>query len=108
MNIVNLTPHAITIEKADGTRITIPPTAPAARVTQQNYIMADVDGIPVSAVVWGEVENVPAPADNTVYVVSAMVAQRLPERSDVLAPDTGASAIRESGNIVAVRGFVKY
>lgn len=109
MHIINLTPHAITIEKSDGTQITVSPTTPAARVQQQHVLLPAVDDIPVSHVVYGLVENLPDPQPDTIYVVSAMVAQQCRNRDDVLAPDTGATAIRDaSGQIVAVRGLVKY
>ena len=109
MHIINLTPHAIVIEKSDGTHISIPATTPSARIQQQNVASADIDGIAVSDVVYGAVEYLPEPAPDTVYVVSAMVAQQCRGRTDVVAPDTGSSAIRdEAGRIVAVRGFVRY
>jgi hypothetical protein len=109
MHIINLTPHAIVIEKSDGTQVSIPATTPSARIQQQNVISADIDGIPVSAVIYGDVEYLPDPQPETVYVVSAMVAQQCRGRVDVVAPDTGSTAIRdEAGRIVAVRGFVRY
>jgi hypothetical protein len=109
MHIINLTPHAITIEKSDGTQLTIPPTTPSARIQQENVVTHAIDDIPVSTVQYGAVEHLPAPLPETLYVVSAMVAQQCHDRADVVAPDTGSSAIRDdAGRIVAVRGFVKY
>jgi hypothetical protein len=107
MNIVNLTPHTISIVRKDGETIQVAPTAPAARVQQQNVVVDEVFGIAVSAVQYGEVENLPPPQEGTIYVVSAVVAQQCTLRSDVYAPDTGPSAIRnEAGQITAVRGLV--
>lgn len=109
MQIVNLTPHAIVIAKQDGSQITVSPTTPAARVQQQHVLLHAIDDIPVSHVVYGQVEHLPDPQPDTIYVVSAIVAQQCRDRDDVLAPDTGATAIRDgAGQIVAVRGFVKY
>jgi hypothetical protein len=109
MNIINLTPHAIVIVKDDGSRLTLPPTSPTARIQQHNAVYQFVDDIPVSQVVYGEVEHLPAPQPDTIYIVSAMVAQQCRERTDVMAPDTGATAMRDAaGQIVAVRGFVRY
>jgi len=109
MQIVNLTPHAITVEKGDGTRLNIPPTPPSVRIQQENVVTHAIDDIPVSMVQYGAVEHLPAPQPDTLYVVSAMVAQQCRDRADVVAPDTGSSAIRdEAGRIIAVRGFVKY
>jgi hypothetical protein len=109
MQFVNLTPHAITIEKSDGTHITITATVPAARIQHHNVVCDDIAGIPISQVQYGAVEHLPAPQPDTLYVVSAMVAQQCRDRIDVVAPDTGSSAIRDdAGRIVAVRGFVRY
>ena len=109
MNIINLTPHAIVIEKSDGTQMTIDATKPPARIQQHNVLSHDVQGIPVSTVTYGVVENLPEPQPDTVYIVSSLVAQQCQHRDDVLVPDTGASAVRdEAGRIVAVRGFIKY
>jgi hypothetical protein len=93
MQIINLTPHAIVIAKSGGSQKTIPATTPSARIQQQNVVRHDVDGIPVSVVVYGEIEYPPDPQPATVYVVSSMVAQQCRHRDDVLAPDTGSSAI---------------
>jgi|DEB3_MinimDraft_2_1074329.scaffolds.fasta_scaffold14684_1 hypothetical protein len=121
MNFINLTPHDIDIELENGTRVTIPKSGTVARVTQESF---PIDGceieiddewllIPVSHPVYGEVEGLP-PVDpenpHLIYLVSAMVANTpaASARLDVYAPDTGPTAIREDGRIVAVRGLVQY
>ena len=51
-------------------------------------------------------EEFPAPDEGVVYLVSSMVQEALP-RSDVLAPDTGPTAIRdERGNVWAVTRLI--
>jgi hypothetical protein len=54
------------------------------------------------------VDGIPATAEGVTYIVSGMVLDALAgsRLADVVAPDTGADAIRENGQIVAVRGFV--
>lgn len=105
---VNKTPHAITVQTVDG-MMTVEPAFPPARVGQSYIPAGEVDGIPVAQSVFGEVENLPEPEEGVIVIVSAMVAQQCGNRSDVVAPDTGASAIRDdAGRIVAVRGFVRY
>ncbi len=112
MNIVNKTPHALVVRPAAGDDIVFAPVAPPARVATTAVVGEPIDGIPVARTVWGEVENLPAPSADTVYLVSALVLARVPERAgvDVFAPDTGATAIRvadgpKKGQIEAVRGF---
>ena len=107
--IINKTPHTISIVNATGETITVPATAPAARVTVTNVVMPAVAGISVNRQSFGEIENLPAPEEDTIFIVSALVGGRVSGRSDVFGPDTGPTAIRnEAGQIVAVRGLVQF
>ncbi|RME25645.1 MAG: hypothetical protein D6800_07370, partial [Candidatus Zixiibacteriota bacterium] len=55
----------------------------------------------------GDVEGLPDPQDGTVYLVSSMVLSAVRGRRDVVAPDTGPTAIRdETGRITAVTRLV--
>lgn len=55
----------------------------------------------------GEVEGLPEMEDNTFYIVSGMVFTAT-DRPDVIAPDTGKSAIRNfAGQIEAVTRFIR-
>lgn len=108
MSIINLTPHAIHVD-VDGVRTVFPPSGTVARVASSVVPMYHIDDIPVTTVQFSDVENLPEPAPDTWYLVSALVCQQCHDRSDVIAPDTGSTAIRdEAGRIVAVRGFVMY
>jgi len=106
VTIVNLTPHAITVRTDAGDR-TFQPCGTVARVSQDTMDAGFVAGIPVVKKTTGQVTGLPDPAADTVYIVSAMVLAAVSDRSDVFAPDTGSTAIRnDKGHIVAVRGFV--
>jgi hypothetical protein len=120
---VNLTPHTIVIALTENrivikptapaervkveqitNRIVIKPTAPAARVKVEQITAGEIDGVPVVRTVYGQIENLPAPEEGVIYITSALVAQ-VAQRPDVLSPDTGPTAIRENGQIVAVRAL---
>lgn len=115
MQIVNLTPHSITLRAADGADHTFP-SAGVARVSSTPGSLADI-GLPVpvaSATTYGEVTGLPAPETGTYYVVSALVGAALRStgstRQDVLCPGTGPNdgAVRdEAGRIVAVTRLVR-
>jgi hypothetical protein len=86
--LVNLTPHPVTVAG-----VTIPPTAPAARVEE---IVDDIgveistpDGhvIPVADVYPQQVVNLPPPQDGVAYIVSRAVAMACPDRDDLYVPD---------------------
>lgn len=103
MKMVNLTPHDINVV-VDETTITIPKSGTVARVTSTQTEVGTINGIPVVKTVFGAVEGLPEPEMDTIYVVSSLVLAQL-ERADVVAPDTGPTALRENGQIVAVRRF---
>lgn len=117
-NFINLTSHEINLD-LNGARFGIAPfrdengIPQTARVKVENSPVYPlwVDnwsmGIPVTTPIYGEVEGLPDPQPDTVYIVSLMVAQRVPWRNDVFAPDSGPTAIRNAaGQIEAVRGLV--
>ena len=107
MNIVNLTPHQIVVEMADGQRATFQPAGAPARVSTTQEEVGQVAGIPLRRTAWGAVQGLPPPEEGTTYIVSALVADRA-RRPDVVSPDTGPTAIREGGQVVAVRAFVSW
>ena len=116
MNIVNLTPHAIRVFGRElGQEWTFEPSGIVARcaVSREvvDYLHVDWvdDGekaeqvIPINHSVFGAVENLPAPETGTVYIVSGLVAQAVPERRDVLIPD---DTVRdEAGQVIGCRGL---
>ena len=118
MNVKNLTPHTIKIKpKADTNLVFSIHPSGLARVNMQ-YTASDnlpvsfgIADIPIEAVksIPGEVIGLPEPEENTVYIVSAMVAQAVPDRKDVYAPDTGSTAIRDdNGDVLYVTRLIQY
>lgn len=94
MKILNLTPHPLSIAGLG----TIEPDGPAARVK--------ISFSPFNA----DIENLPAPAQGTRYIVSGLVlsAAKAAGRTDCVAPATGhPDVVRDKqGHIVSVPGFV--
>ena len=97
-NIVNLTPHAVSFINADGaTVLTVEASGVIARVS------SSIAGLPVTETVFGEVQDLPEQKDDTIYLVSSLVAQRVPERRDVFIP---AESVRDSaGRIIGCRSL---
>lgn len=100
---VNITPHTITLN--DGRSF---PSVGVARVSN-SFTAFDGDG--VCDVTFGDIVNLPAPKDGTLYIVSAMVlsAAKAIGRTDCVAPATGHPACvrNDKGFIVSVPGFVR-
>lgn len=94
MNIINLTPHTITFISANNNmqKYELAPSGVVARVAAHTENIGEVttpEGfvIPVTQTVFGQVEGLPAPEEGVVYVVSSLVAGRVPERHDVYIPN---------------------
>ena len=102
--MLNLTPHSITVQRLDGTRVTYPASGSLARVTSAEEVVAEIDGIPVIARSLGAAQGLPE--EGVPCIVSAMVLSAVPGRKGVYAPDSGPTAIRENGQVVAVTRLV--
>ena len=104
MNIINLTPHSINFVSADGQPVlTVPSSGTLARVSSRTITTGSVAGIPVTETEFGSVEGLPEPQDGTVYIVSAIVAQRCKGRNDVFIPNE--SVRDEKGRIIGCKSL---
>ena len=104
IEIRNLTPHAITVT-SDVYSQTFEPTGVIARVTLEPVQKDTIWSFPcVSYTVTGN--NLPPQKEGMLYLVSAMVLSALPERKDLIAPDTNNALRNEKGHIISVPGFV--
>ena len=102
--IINLTPHALNFVGEDGQIVlTVEPSGTLARVSSKTILTGEIMGIPVTSTEYGEVEGLPAPEEGTVYVVSSLVASRVPERGDVFIPNE--SVRDEKGRIIGCRSL---
>ena len=109
MRIVNLTPHPLNLmpEGPDGPTVTIPPSGQVARCAtsrvQVDTVTADGITVPVNQTRFGEVSDLPDPQPDTIFVVSALVAQAVPDRQDVFITD---DAVRDDqGRIIGCRAL---
>jgi len=106
---INLTPHPIRFEFPSGVRAIVKPSGMIARVK-----MVEEPAEPIALIVPTitrtpemVVKNLPAQSWQ-MKIVSSMVLEHCTGRDDVVAPDTGATAIRgENGLVEAVTRFVR-
>ena len=109
MKIVNLTPHPLNLmpQGPEGPVVTIPPSGQVARCAtsrvQVDTITVDGVAVPVNRAQFGEVSGLPDPQPDTIFVVSALVAQAVPNRADVFIVD---DAVRdEQGRIIGAKAL---
>lgn len=105
--IINLTPHTINFVGQDNAIIETIPSSGVARATQRreivDTIVANGISLPIARCTYGDVQGLPEPMDDTIYIVSAITAQAVPTRPDVFIVDD--SVRDESGRIIGVRGL---
>lgn len=107
MKYVNLTPHPVVVRDLDGNVVTFPPSGTVARLTMDEQALPSIDGVQRIRREKQGIAGLPQSEDGTVYIVSSMVLDAVRGRSDVIAPDTGPTAIRDAdGRIVAVTRWV--
>ena len=99
MKFVNCTPHPIVMN--DGRVF-----EPCGEVARVNSSFTDIEG-DFCEVVYGDIHGIPAPKENTFYIVSAMV-KGVCDRDDVVAPATGHADTKRNykGHIVSVPCFI--
>ena len=102
MTFINLTPHTVRLN--DGT--TFPASGVVARVSA-TYSDFSPDGI--AEVRFGDPVGLPDPQEGVCLIVSGLLKQACPTRTDLVSPATGHPACRrdEQGRIISVPGFVR-
>jgi len=110
VKLINLTQHTVDIHINGQDPITIPPSGMIASVEVYNMECPPVSGIPIVRTLYGRVLNLPDPEPGTIYIVSSLVAKEvMGQRDDILAPDTGPSAVRNArGKVEGVRRLKAY
>ena len=85
MEIINLTPHAVTLI-TDYSEIVIESSG-IARASESRKFVEFVNGIPLHEISLGAVFGLPEEQDGIAYIVSRIVSEALPERNDLYIPD---------------------
>ena len=100
----NYTPHSIVVQGLGTFE-----SSGIARVETTQKVVGNLAGIYLVQTEFGQVVGLPEMEKGTYIIVSAMVLSALNgSRADVIAPDTGNTAIRnEKGQIIAVTRFTK-
>lgn len=108
MTLINLTPHTINFVNAEGEPLmAIEPSGQLARVTAHTITTGSVSvgdvTLQVTGTTYGDVEGLPAPEEGTIYIVSSLVASRVPDRTDVFIPNE--SVRDDKGRIVGCKSL---
>lgn len=101
--MINLTHQAITIQ-SETVAVTFQPSGTVARVATTEVVVGESHGVPIVTRTFGEPEGLPE--EGTECLVSALVLGAVPGRKGVFAPDTGPTAVRENGQLIAVTRLI--
>lgn len=106
VEIVNLTPHDVTIVTDSG-NITIEASGEVARceafTINDGGIIIDGIDIPITSTEMGKVTGLPEETEGTCYIVSRVVAEACKDRSDLLIPN---ESVRDSsGRIIGCKSL---
>lgn len=102
MPILNLTPHNINILNNSGAAQTIASTG-VARVSGVTTEVGTHEGIRLVRTSYGPVTGLPEQKDGVILIVSAMVRNASPGRSDLTSP---ADLVRDAaGNIIGCKAL---
>jgi len=105
MNLVNMTPHSISIVDENNSVIKIIPTSGNLIRLKSSTVDSglSVDGVKITKTAFGEPEGLPGEQDGTYYIVSQIVKTALPNRKDLLVP---AEMVRDTeGNIIGCKSL---
>ena len=108
IKVVNCTPHDVNLITTKG-NITFPRSGIIPRLTEQqnkiNSINSNGIEIDIMEKSFNEVEGLPEPKENTIYIVSALVAGAVKNRDDLVVPN---DTIRDDqGMIVGCKNLAK-
>ena len=104
ITIINLTPHPVNLLDVNANVVITFHTEGLARCSQNDVIIGRLNkDIILTKTSYGEVIGLPEQSPRTFYIVSRLVRNALPNRTDLLVPN---QLIRDSeGQIVGCRSF---
>lgn len=104
MNVVNMTPHTITVVRPHDPAVVVAELLPfgaALRLQEEKHSAGDVmingEKVPLTYTMFLGCEGLPEERSDTFLIVSRLVAQAFPDRSDLLVP-TGL--VRDKDGVV--------
>jgi hypothetical protein len=102
--VLNYTPHDINLFLQDGSTMTIKSSG-SARVSSTETVVSTDLGIPETMTVYGDVVDLPAPADDTIIIVSRLVLSRCPDRPDLRVP--GLQVRDSDGKVIGCKSLAR-
>ena len=109
MNIINLTPHDVTVMPAgDAAAVTFPASGQLARVREVtgeiSWVSSESGPVPLQQVSYAEqIDGLPDPAPGVIYLVSRITAAAAERRDDLVFPQ--GELRDDNGQIIGCRAL---
>lgn len=104
MNIINKTKHPINVYR-DGVLVTsYYSESPSAECREETRVIGEANGIPLAITNYGEVTGLPEQSEGILYLVSTMIRNALPNRTDLATP--GGLVRNEIGAVIGCEYFI--
>ena len=89
IEVINLTPHGVTLFTKTNLSESrqFPASGTVARCKQTNECNTVINGIRLTETVFGEIEDLPDPQENTFYIVSRIIREAAKGRDDLWVPN---------------------
>jgi hypothetical protein len=109
--MINYTPHTVTVRDASGIDHVFPPSGVVVRVGMRTVPSVPLDdGTPTVLVTYGDAslpDGHSGPCIVSTMFADAYQRQHEHNGAELFVPDSGPSAIRENGQIEAVRALIR-
>lgn len=103
MSFKNLTPHTINLLSTTGEPVLTLQSEGIARCAVSQVLVREESGVALFTQRFGAVDGLPEEEEGTILIVSLLVRQALPDRSDLASP---GELVRDSaGNPVGCKGL---
>ena len=103
MKIINLNQHSINILDENGNiNMIFPCSDMVARCTESRKKVGEINGVPITETVYGEVVDMPQPKEGVIYLTNYTVRRKYPERDDLYYPN---EVIRQEGKIIGCKSL---
>lgn len=99
MRLVNLTPHPVNLPG-----LSVPPSGKVARCQMFCNIVGQVDGVDIIHRCFGNTIDLPEPVPDTLFIVSMIVREAHPDRTDLASPGDPVRDIY--GDVVGAKNLV--
>jgi len=101
--VVNLTEHVVYVYQNGRVFLEIPPSGQVAKCKVEEVEVERLSNVPIVKSQYGEVEGLPEPRKDVLYIVSFPVANAKKDRKDLIVP---TRLVRDKeGNIIGCRAF---